>query len=112
MNDDPDSDRWNAFGKNFEQKKRKNGFRSTFKKTDNIFESKGDLLKIFGDYNCNVKELPGVKTIKNFLEELIFDPHTRGKKTQKMFCYEPILKREKITCFWARLVSKKSNEFC
>ena len=76
--DDPDSDNWNDYVMNGE-KDTKYNHKLVFKKSGKVFTLRGDFLKLITEYKFNTTDSRDTKLIIDFMHEISFDIHARGK---------------------------------
>ena len=54
-----------------------------FRDTGVVFTLKGDILPLITDYDFNETHSPDAKQVNNFLDEMHFDIHAKGKSSRK-----------------------------
>ena len=76
--DDPDSDNWNDYKANGEKVTLYDD-KLLFRDTGVAFMLKGDLLSMKTDFDFDKTNSPDAKQIINFLDQLHFDIHAKGR---------------------------------
>ena len=76
--DDPDSDDWNNYVMNGEKVTKYND-KLVFKIIGEIVTLKRDVLKKVSNFKNNTKDSPDAKLNIDFMDEIRFDIHSRGK---------------------------------
>ena len=89
--DDPDSDNWKDYVMNGEKVTIYN-HKSIFKKSGKVFTLRGDFLKLITEYKFNTTDSPDTKLIIDFMDEISFDIHARGKSLRDRHLIKKLLK--------------------
>ena len=79
--DDPDSDIWKDYKWNGEKVTIWDD-KLLFRESGVVFSLKGDILSMITDFALNKTESPDATQIINFLDEMHFDIHTKGKSSR------------------------------
>ena len=111
--DDPDNDRWNDCGMNGEKVTRYDD-KIYFADTVVVSILKSDNLSMISAYDCDRTDSPDAKQIINFLDEMHFDIHAKGKSSRdKNLIKNKFKKRAKpASGISAIFLSETSIELC
>ena len=108
LRDDLDSAKWNDFVMNGEKVTIYDD-KLVFKTSGKIFTLRGDVLKMITDYKFITTDSRDAKLIIDFMEEMHFDIHPRGKSlVDKNLTYSCFIKRS-ILASGLKTVSFQNN---
>ena len=114
LDDDPDSDNWNDYEMNG-QKVRIYDNKLLFRDTGVVFTLEGDLLSMITDYEFIKKESSDAKQIINFMDEMHFNVHARGKGNRDKNLIKNYYKKRAILASGISktiFLSSDPNELC
>ena len=80
--EDPDSDSWKDWKIHGEKFTLYDDI-LLFRDTGVVFTLKGDIPPLITDYDSNETHSPDAKQVNNFLDEMPFDIHAKGKSSRK-----------------------------
>ena len=112
---DPDSDKWNDLVMNGE-KVTKYDDKIFFKNSGKIFALRGDVLKLNTDDKFNTTNSPDGKPIIEFMDEIRFDVHARGKNLRDKNLIKSNFQKSASLASWLKrserpvFIPEKSNE--
>ena len=81
MLDDPGSDNWNDYKMNREKGSLYDD-KLVFRNSGVVFTLKGDFFSMITDYDFNKTDSHDAKQFVNFLDEMNFDIHAKGKSSR------------------------------